>query len=95
MAVNPHCVLRSSVTASGKNLRGWTMERFDRRVDLNRGAGIPASLMRYSEPEASDGLSSHPAAIAYMTLIVEQPSSLAERFRQLCYWRQVINSDCS
>jgi hypothetical protein len=54
------------------------MERFDRRVDPNRGPGIPASLMRFSEPESSDGLSSHPAAIAYMTLIVEQPSTLAE-----------------
>jgi hypothetical protein len=71
------------------------MERFERGVDANRGPGIPASLMRSSWPETGDGSSQHPAAITYITLIVEQPSTLADRFRQLCYWRQVINSEHS
>jgi hypothetical protein len=51
--------------------------------------------MRSSWPDLGDGSSQHPAAITYITLIVEQPSTLADRFRQLCYWRQVINAEHS
>lgn len=69
------------------------MERFEPGVDSWHGAGIPASLMRFSDPASTDGLSRHPAAIAHITLIAEQPSTLAERFQQLCFWRQVIHAE--
>jgi hypothetical protein len=64
------------------------MKRFVPGVDSYLGAGIPASLMRFSEPE-----NCHPHAVDYVELIAEPATSLIEKYRKLCYWRQVVNAE--
>jgi len=71
------------------------MRRFVPGVDTYLGAGIPASLMRFSEPGSESGTvtSQHPYAIDYVALIAEPATTLLEKYRKLCYWRQVVNAE--
>jgi hypothetical protein len=69
------------------------MRRFVPGVDSYLGTGIPASLMRFSEPQSTEVTSVHPAAIEYVALIAEPATSLIEKYRKLCYWRQVVNAE--
>jgi hypothetical protein len=54
---------------------------------------IPASVARSAEPGSTDalvnGLMSHAGVT---TLIGWQNVSVGDKFRQLCYWRQVVNA---
>jgi hypothetical protein len=49
--------------------------------------------MRFSEPESSDVVSQPPGGEVNVSLITEQATSFIERYRQLCYWRQVVNAE--
>jgi hypothetical protein len=69
------------------------MRRFVPGVDSYLGAGVPASLMRFSESDSGEGASRNPSYIGDVELIPERPASLIERYRQLCYWRQVIHAE--
>jgi hypothetical protein len=73
------------------------MRRFVPGVDSHRGTGIPASLMRASEPEpepdSDHAASRHPSAVDYVALIAEPATTLIEKYRKLCYWRQVVNAE--
>ena len=60
--------------------------------DPSSGAGIPASLMRSSSPHG-DVISCHPHAIEYVALIAEPATTLLDKFKKLCYWRQVVNAE--
>jgi hypothetical protein len=71
------------------------MKRFVPGVDTYLGSGIPASLMRFSESDAGVVESEHPGAVGYIGLIMEQPVTLIEKYRQLCYWRLVVNAENS
>jgi hypothetical protein len=69
------------------------MRRFVPGVDSRRGSGIPAALMRAPEPNSSDVVNTHPSAVDYVALIAEPATSLVEKYRKLCYWRQVVNAE--
>jgi hypothetical protein len=68
------------------------MKRFVPGVDSYLGMGVPSSLMRFTEadsgvvPEASAG-------VGHVRLIMGEPQTLGEKYRQLCYWRQVVNAE--
>jgi hypothetical protein len=51
------------------------------------------SMMPFSEPESSDEPSYPLLGIAGVTLIVENATTLTEKYRQLCYWRQIVNAE--
>jgi hypothetical protein len=67
------------------------MRRFVPGIDSYLGAGIPASLMRFTESD--DGASGGLTEIHDIALILEKPTTLIEKYRQLCYWRQVVNAE--
>ena len=82
------------------------MRRFVPGVDSYLGAGAPASLMRFSDPEPPTALAPAPApapsegvktgqfsGFDSAALIMERPVTLIEKYRQLCYWRQVVNAE--
>jgi hypothetical protein len=64
------------------------MRRFVPGVDSYLGTGAPASLMRFSDPESNE-----PSAVGNVELITEKTTSLSEKYRQLCYWRQIVNAE--
>ena len=57
------------------------MRRFVPGVDSYLGPGVPA-LLRFTGPEFGE-----------ISLIEERVTTLSDRFRQLCYWRQVVNAE--
>jgi hypothetical protein len=69
------------------------MKRFVPGVDSYLATGIPPSLMRFSDPASDTVTSRHPSAIDDVALIVENATSLSETFRNLCYWRQIVNAE--
>jgi hypothetical protein len=69
------------------------MRRFVPGVDSYLGAGVPSSLMRFSEPESSDAVGPADGHDRRIPLISERATSFLERYRQLCYWRQVVNAE--
>jgi hypothetical protein len=71
------------------------MKRFVPGVDSYLSSGIPASLMRFSESDAGEVESRHPSAVSYISLIMERPVTLNDKYRQLCYWRLVVNAENS
>ncbi len=69
------------------------MKRFVPGVDSYLGEGVPPSLMRFSDPTPDTETGSRPSAIGEIDLIAENATSLSEKFRNLCYWRQVVNAE--
>lgn len=69
------------------------MRRFVPGVDSYLGTGVPSSLMRFSEPESSDPVLQSGGRDRCIPLISERATSFMERYRQLCYWRQVVNAE--
>jgi hypothetical protein len=67
------------------------MRRFVPGVDAGLATGIPASLMRSSEL-GSNGDGPHDG-IGDVRLITERATTLIDKYRQLCYWRQVVNAE--
>jgi hypothetical protein len=54
---------------------------------------IPASVVRSDEPGSTDGLvNGLIRQVGVATLISWQTDSVSDKFRQLCYWRQVVNA---
>jgi len=51
------------------------------------------SMMPFSEPESSDEPSYPLLGIEAVNLITENATTLTEKYRQLCYWRQVVNAE--
>jgi hypothetical protein len=55
------------------------------------------SMMPFSEPGSSDESSAGPSypllGIEGVSLIMENATTLTEKYRQLCYWRQVVNAE--
>ena len=49
--------------------------------DAHLGSGMPPWLKQYPAVTLRD-----------VTLIKENATTLSDRFRQLCYWRQVVNA---
>ncbi|MGH9018841.1 MAG: hypothetical protein ACRDY1_13910 [Acidimicrobiales bacterium] len=49
--------------------------------DSHLGAGVPPWLREHPGVELRD-----------VMLIKENATTLSDRFRQLCYWRQVVNA---
>jgi hypothetical protein len=69
------------------------MRRYEPGADSHRGLVIPASLVRSHEPGSTDALVNRLLTdVGAATLISWQSTSLDDKFRQLCYWRQVVNS---
>jgi hypothetical protein len=68
------------------------MRRFVPGVDSYLGVGTPDSLMRFSDPDGRD-LAGQLASLDDVTLILEKPVTLIEKYRQLCYWRQVVHAE--
>ncbi|HXQ44659.1 MAG TPA: hypothetical protein VN816_08475 [Acidimicrobiales bacterium] len=62
-------------------------------VDSYLGAGVSDSLMRFSEQDSGDVASRQPDEVGDIELIREQAPTLNDKFRQLCYWRQVVNAE--
>jgi hypothetical protein len=69
------------------------MKRFVPGVDTYLGIGVPDSLMRFSEADSGDIANHLPADVGDVELIKEQATTLNEKYRQLCYWRQVVNAE--
>jgi hypothetical protein len=69
------------------------MRRFVPGVDSYLGMGTPASLMRFSDPDGRDLAGRQLASLEDVTLILERPVTLIEKYRQLCYWRQVVHAE--
>jgi hypothetical protein len=69
------------------------MKRFVPGVDSYLGAGVPASLMRFSESESGEDAVTRRSTLGSATVITTGAGSLSEKFRRLCYWRQVINAE--
>jgi hypothetical protein len=69
------------------------MRRFVPGEDPYLGAGVPSSRLRFSEPASSDAVRRPAGRDRRICLIGEEPTSFMERYRQLCYWRQVVNAE--
>jgi hypothetical protein len=69
------------------------MRRFVPGVDSYLGAGVPASLMRFSESDSGEDALMLRSDLGSATVITTGAGSLSEKFRRLCYWRQVINAE--
>jgi hypothetical protein len=106
LAGTAHAVLQGSENCGFTNGGSWGMKmrRFVPGVDSYLGAEVPASLMRFSEPapqRASAGVGPSSdgdgpgrfRGIETTALINEQPTTLIEKYRNLCYWRQVVNAE--
>jgi hypothetical protein len=69
------------------------MRRYEPDEVSRRGMTIPASVVRSDEPGSTDALVNRLVGQAgIVTLISWQTTSVGDKFRQLCYWRQVINA---
>jgi hypothetical protein len=69
------------------------MRRFEPGKDSRRGMMIPASVTRSDEPGSTDALVNRLIGdVGVATLISWQGHSAEDKFRQLTYWRQVVNS---
>jgi hypothetical protein len=64
------------------------MRRFVPGVDSYLGAGAPSSLMRFSDPASNE-----PSGVGDVELTTEKTTTLSEKYRQLCYWRQIVNAE--
>jgi len=54
---------------------------------------IPAPVARRDEPGSTDVLVHRlMSEVGATTLISWQETSVGDKFRQLCYWRQVVNA---
>jgi hypothetical protein len=69
------------------------MRRFVPGVDSYLGGGSPESLMRFADPNAEDAEGGQLASVGDISLILEKPVTLIEKYRQLCYWRQVVHAE--
>jgi hypothetical protein len=69
------------------------MRRFVPGGGAHLGTSISAALIRSSAPESREALIGLLRSQAgSMTLITGTGTSLSERYRQVCYWRQVVNA---
>ncbi|HEY7948445.1 MAG TPA: hypothetical protein VID75_12280 [Acidimicrobiales bacterium] len=69
------------------------MRRFEPDEDSRREMLIPASVVRRDEPGSTDVLvNCLMGQVGATALISWQHTSVGDKFRQLCYWRQVVNA---
>jgi len=69
------------------------MKRFEPDEVSRRGMLIPAPVARRDEPGSTDVLVHRlMSEVGATTLISWQETSVGDKFRQLCYWRQVVNA---
>jgi len=69
------------------------MRRFVPGVGAHLGTSISVALVRSLAPEAREILVRHLLTQCGGTTVIDATgTSLSERYRQVCYWRQVVNA---
>jgi hypothetical protein len=69
------------------------MRRFVPGIDTRAGMEIPVSVATRQEPGSTDALVNHLLGqVGVATVITWESPSVSGKFRQLCYWRQVVNT---
>jgi len=68
------------------------MRRFVPGVDSKLGSGFPPSIVRSSAVESGVAVAGR-IVIEDIQLISDDGTTLIEKYRRLCYWRQVVNAE--